>query len=198
MTAARDAELVDRVRRRLADGLDGVLRGETEGIVDDAVFARMRREVGAELQGAGPLDPLLATPGVTDVLVNGPREVWLDRGAGMERAPVTFHDDAAVRRLAQRLVTAAGGRLDDAQPYADAVLADGTRLHAVLPPLVARPTISLRVLARHRLGLTELIEHGSIPTAVADTVASAWCAETGPGPAAARLAELLARRRYPA
>jgi pilus assembly protein CpaF len=168
-----DPELVDRVRRRLAGeragaaDLDGVVRGETDGIVDDAVFARLRREVDAELHGAGPLDPLLATPGVTDVLVNGARDVWLDRGAGLERAAVAFRDDAAVRRLAQRLVTTAGGRLDDAQPYADAVLADGTRVHAMLPPLVPHPTLSLRVLARRRLGLNELIDRGAIAPAAA-------------------------------
>jgi pilus assembly protein CpaF len=106
-------------------------------------------------------------PGVTDVLVNGPREVWLDRGSGLEAAPVSFPDDATVRRLAQRLVAGSGGRLDDAMPYADAVLPEGTRVHAVLPPLVAHPTISLRVLARRPLGLPELVERG-LPTEVAE------------------------------
>ena len=165
-----DADLVDRVRRRLATApatLDDLVRDETGGIVDDTAFAALRRDVEAELRGAGPLEPLLAERGVTDVLVNGPRDVWFDRGAGLERAPVTFPDDSAVRRLAQRLVTGAGGRLDDALPYADAVLADGTRVHAVLPPLVAHPTISLRVLARRPLGLAELIERG-LPVEVAD------------------------------
>jgi pilus assembly protein CpaF len=170
-------ELVDRVRRRIAGGpaspadpadFDGLVRTETAGIVDDAVFARLRREVAAELHGAGPLEPLLAAPGVTDVLVNGPHDVWVDRGAGLERASVSLGDDAAVRRLAQRLVTGAGGRLDDALPYADAVLADGTRVHAVLPPLVARPTISFRVLARRPLGLAELVERGALSAPVAD------------------------------
>ena len=148
--------------------LDDVLRAETDGIVDDAVFASMRRDVDAELRGAGPLEPLLAASGVTDVLVNGPADVWLDRGAGLERAPVSFRDDAAVRRLAQRLVTSCGGRLDDAQPFADAVLPDGTRVHAVLPPLVDRPTISLRVLARRRLSLADLARAGALPGPTAD------------------------------
>jgi len=119
------------------------------------------------LRGAGPLEPLLAGRGVTDVLVNGPREVWLDRGAGLERASVSFPDDAAVRRLAQRLVAGSGGRLDDAMPYADAVLPDGTRVHAVLPPLVAHPTISLRVLARRPMGLADVIDRG-LPASAAD------------------------------
>ena len=84
-------------------GLDTVLRDESAAIVDDAVLAALRRDVEAELHGAGPLEPLLALPGVTDVLVNGPRDVWLDCGQGMQRAAVTFADEAAVRRLAQRL-----------------------------------------------------------------------------------------------
>ena len=76
--------------------------------------------------------------------MNGSDEVWIDRGRGLERADVRFPDDAAVRALAQRLAAGAGRRLDDACPFVDAGLPDGTRLHAVLPPLVAHPTLSLR------------------------------------------------------
>jgi pilus assembly protein CpaF len=110
------------------------------------------------VSGAGPLEPLLGLPGVSDVLVNGPREVWLDRGRGLERAAVTFPDDAAVRRLAQRLAAAAGRRLDDASPFVDAALPDGTRLHAVLSPITPSTTVSLRVLARRRFELRELVD----------------------------------------
>lgn len=162
--------LVERVRRRLAAGaadLDELVREEAAGISDEAVLADLRREVGAQLRGAGPLEPLLALSGVTDVLVNGPDAVWLDRGNGLERVAVGFPDAAAVRRLAQRLVGAAGARLDDAQPFADAVLPDGTRLHAALPPLVERPTLSLRVLARRRYGLDDLVAASALPAAIA-------------------------------
>ena len=169
------SELVERVRYRLAEaapgGLDDVVRAEATGIADDTVFARLRREVAAELHGAGPLEPLLELPGVTDVLVNGPGEVWLDRGGGMERAAVRFADEAAVRRLAHRLAAAAGRRLDDAQPFVDAVLPDGTRLHAVLPPLAAATTISLRVLARRPHDLRSLVAAGALPPPVAELLA---------------------------
>jgi pilus assembly protein CpaF len=123
-----------------------------------------------DLSGAGPLEPLLAAPGVTDVLVNGPDEVWVDRGGVLERADVRFADDAAVRRLAQRLATAAGRRLDDAAPFVDAVLSDGTRLHAVLPPVTKRTTLSLRVLARSRLGLADLVAGTGLARPVADVL----------------------------
>lgn len=171
-----DAALLDRVRHRLAAGdedVDTVLRAETSGtvgaagIVDDTVFDRLRRDVHAELHGAGPLEPLLAVPDVTDVVVNGPHDVWLDRGRGMERADVAFADDTAVRALAQRLAASAGRRLDDAMPYVDAVLADGTRLHAVLPPLAVATTISLRVLARRRHDLASLAGSGALAPAAA-------------------------------
>ena len=169
------SDLIQRVRQRLVSesvDLESVVRAESGGIVDDTVFAALRREVSAELTGAGPLEPVLALRGVTDVLVNAPDSVWLDRGNGMERAPVSFADDAAVRRLAQRLAAAAGRRLDDAMPYVDAALPDGTRLHAVLPPLCAWTTVSLRVLARERHDLAGLVHRSSMPQEVADVFAA--------------------------
>jgi len=165
------AELAERVRQRLvigADDLDGALRAEVAPIVDDTVFDRLRRDVRAELVGAGPLEPLLATAGVTDVLVNAPDSVWFDRGQGMEPAAVRFGGEAEVRRLAQRLAAGAGRRLDDAQPFVDAVLPDGTRLHAVLPPLATHTTVSLRVLARRPLDLGRLTELGTVPPRLAE------------------------------
>lgn len=170
-TDAATPDLVTRVRHRLVSGeldLGAVLAAEADGIADDVVLAGLRQDVIAELAGAGPLEPLLALPGVTDVLVNSPNEVWLDRGRGPERAPVCFPDDAAVRRLAQRLATAAGRRLDDAAPFVDAALPDGTRLHAVLPPLTSHTTLSLRVLAREPRQLDDLVRLGAMPTPVAD------------------------------
>ncbi|WP_300680817.1 TadA family conjugal transfer-associated ATPase [Nocardioides sp.] len=119
-----------------------------------AVYEELRRSV----VGAGPLEPLLREPGVTDVVVNGATQVCVDRGAGLEPAGVTFPDDGAVRRLAQRLAAGAGRRLDDASPYVDVRLADGTRFHAVLAP-VARPgtLISLRIPAARTLDLAESV-----------------------------------------
>ncbi|MGI3782938.1 MAG: ATPase, T2SS/T4P/T4SS family, partial [Janthinobacterium lividum] len=82
--------------------------------------------------GAGPLESLLAEPGVTDVVVNGAEQVFVDRGRGLERTSVRFSSESEVRRLAQRLAASVGRRLDDAVPFVDARLADGSRVHAVL------------------------------------------------------------------
>ncbi|MDQ1722477.1 MAG: pilus assembly protein CpaF [Pseudonocardiales bacterium] len=171
------SDLVDRVRQRLAAGSGRLDLGELAGqesalLLDSGGRSELSGLLAAELTGAGPLEELLAGPGVTDVLVNGPDQVWLDRGVGLERAPVRFDSDAAVRRLATRLAAQSGRRLDDATPFVDAVLPDGTRLHAILPPLVAHPTVSLRVLARRKLALPELIAVGAMSGEVAELLAA--------------------------
>jgi pilus assembly protein CpaF len=164
--------LLDRVRARLAlepgpptrAAVAALVREEAGGLLgDDDVLLAVRDAVD-ELSGAGPLEPLLREPGVTDVLVNGPEDVWVDRGAGLEPAPVRFPDDDAVRRLAVRLAASVGRRLDDAAPWADVGLADGTRLHAVLPPVSGSGTcLSLRVLRRTTHSLAELASFGTLP-----------------------------------
>jgi len=171
------SDLVDRVRQRLAHGAGPADLGELAGqesalLLDSGARSQLSGQLAAELTGAGPLEELLAEVGVTDVLVNAPDQVWLDRGAGLERAPVRFDSDAAVRRLAARLATQAGRRLDDAAPFVDAVLPDGTRLHAILPPLVAHPTLSLRVLARRSWALADLVAFAAMPSEVAELLAA--------------------------
>ena len=119
--------------------------------------------VRAELTGFGPLEPLLSDPETSDVLVNGPHQVWLDRGHGLERADVGFRDETAVRRLAQRLAASAGRRLDIARPTVDARLAGGVRLHVVLPPVAPEGTLlSLRVVRRRTFTLAELVDRGTV------------------------------------
>lgn len=162
--------LLERVRARLVAHqaeatparVMAALRAEGLVLGDDAVLdlvASLRQD----LIGAGPLEPLLRDRGVTDVLVNGPNEVWVDRGAGLVRADVRFASDADVRRLAQRLAAQAGRRLDEASPYVDARLPDGARLHCVLQPIATTSTlISLRVPRRVGFTLDDLVRAGSI------------------------------------
>lgn len=171
-----DLPILERVRRRLASeaadptpqSVAEALRAEQQ-LAGTATILALVDQLRSETRGAGVLDPLLALPGVTDVLVNGPGEVHIDCGRGLERTDVTFADEPSVRRLAQRLAAQAGRRLDDASPWVDARLADGTRLHAVLAPL-ARPgtLISLRVPARRTFTLEELRAAGSLTDAALD------------------------------
>jgi pilus assembly protein CpaF len=165
--AGEVGDLVERVRTRLAGAggeagvaeLAAAVRAEARGVVGDADVLAAVRALQREFVGAGPLEPLLRDPATSDVLVTAPDAVWVDRGAGLERTGVVFADEDAVRRLAQRLASAAGRRLDDASPYVDARLpGSGVRLHAVLPPVAADGTcVSLRVLrpARHDLDALE-------------------------------------------
>ncbi|AYY11749.1 TadA family conjugal transfer-associated ATPase [Actinobacteria bacterium YIM 96077] len=170
-----DDDLLERVRTSLAATNQSVTPGRVaaalraEGaVLGDAAVLEVTEALRAEITGAGVLEPLLRTPGVTDVLVNGPRDVWIDRGGGLERSTVRFRDEHAVRQLAQRLASTAGRRLDDAVPFVDARLPDGVRLHAVLPPVAPRGTlISLRVPASTSFGLDELVDLGSVQPAIA-------------------------------
>src|SRR6476660_6452513 len=171
--------LLDRVRARLAVDagapsevrVAALVREETAGLLGDDDVLRIVREAIDELAGAGPLEALLREPGITDVLVNGPEHVWIDRGGGLVRADVRFADDDAVRRLAVRLAGQAGRRLDDAAPWVDVGLPDGTRLHAVLPPVSGSGTcLSLRVLRRCSRSLADLTELGALPGASGDLV----------------------------
>ncbi|MFJ2606887.1 TadA family conjugal transfer-associated ATPase [Streptomyces sp. NPDC087425] len=133
-------------------------------VLGDAEVLGAAEQLRSELVGSGPLEPLLADPSVTDVLVSAPDRVWVDRGGGLELTAVAFPDAAAVRRLAQRLASVAGRRLDDARPWVDARLPDGTRLHAVLPPVaVDCACLALRVVRPKAFTLGELVAAGTVP-----------------------------------
>lgn len=186
MSSSSDVAL-SAVVARLREGLAGLGRpgpGELAEMVA-ATSAGLGRVLGqadvleaterisAELWGLGPLQPFLDLPGVTDVLVNGPAEIWVDRGAGLRQmpCPAALSSESAVRALATRLAASGGRRLDDAAPYADARLDGGIRLHAVIPPLAPGGTlISLRVLRQEPLPLPALVASGSIPPGWAEVL----------------------------
>jgi pilus assembly protein CpaF len=172
--------LVQRVQRRLVsagsvaadpDGLRRAVVGALgeEGIVLPAAsFVATVRAIGDELTGLGPLAPLLADPTVTDVLVNGPSDVWVERDGGIERAAVRFPSAAAVAALVQRVVAPLGLRVDEARPWVDARLPGGERFHAVLPPLAPDgPVVTIRTFARRRLDLHDLIERDTVDAVTA-------------------------------
>lgn len=177
-SALEHEELLERVRHRLAEVpgqlspavVAGAIRAEAGGVLGDTDLLGALRVLQTELSGAGPLEALLREPDTADVLVTAPDEVWVDRGAGLVRAAVRFADEAAVRRLAQRLALSAGRRLDEAQPWVDGRLPDagyggaGVRLHAVLPPVAADgTTLSLRVLRPATQGLDALVASRAVP-----------------------------------
>lgn len=164
--------LLDDVRRELpaVPGRDdltrlaSIVRSRTGPAGTEGVWDTVGR-LAVEVLGAGPLEDLLHEDGVTDVLVNGPGEVWVDRGRGVEPAGLTLSDETAIRALAVRLAASCGRRLDDANPYADARLPDGTRVHAVLPPISPQGTcLSLRIPPRRGFTLDRLVALGTVPS----------------------------------
>ena len=173
-------DVLARVQRRLADEpappsparLVDIIRDEAVVISDLDVLALMRK-LRDDTTGAGPLEPLLAADDVTDICVNGPSEVYVDRGRGLELAETTFDSEADVRALATRLALSCGRRLDDAQPYCDGHLTrdDGTllRFHAILAPTAQVGTcLSLRVLRTATASLADLVAGGSLDQERAD------------------------------
>ena len=172
--------VVNTVREQLiADDIEislpaivSILKQTPETLRGAADLVTVAREIYRELAGAGPLEPLLLRPGITDIVVNGPGEVLADTGSGLQPAGVHIASAAAARALAQRLAARAGRRLDDASPFVDGVFAarDGLRwrLHAVLEPLAVDGTcMSLRVLRPARTSFVHLEHSGSIPPAAA-------------------------------
>ncbi|WP_080793119.1 TadA family conjugal transfer-associated ATPase [Corynebacterium pacaense] len=170
-----DDRLVERVQRVVAGfgtaptaaEIARIVREEA-GVISDEQLVEVLRRLRSDSVGVGPLEPLLSLPGVTDVLVSGAGNVWIDRGSGLERMTVDLGPEVAVRRLATRLALSCGRRLDDAQPFADGRLFrdDGSvvRVHAILAPLSDSGTcISLRVLRQARLTLEDLVARGAVP-----------------------------------
>jgi pilus assembly protein CpaF len=174
-TATPAPDVVHDVRGRLlATGAPPTMPAVREALAslgrllgDDSVQTLVQI-LRSDLVGLGPLTALATDPGVTDILVNGVDEVWVDRGVGLERVDVRFVDTFGVGRLAQRLAAAAGRRLDQAVPFVDARLPDGVRLHAVLPPVSEQPLLSLRMPARRGFGLDDLVAAGSVSEQGAD------------------------------
>jgi pilus assembly protein CpaF len=174
------AGLVERVQRRLAArglpaaGPASLRAAVAEALRDEglqlppASLAATVRAISDELTGLGPLGPLLADPAVTDVLVNGPSDVWVERDGTIERTQVRFASAAAVAALVQRVVAPLGLRVDEARPWVDARLPGGERFHAVLPPLAPDgPVVTIRTFARRRLSLTDLIRRGALDATTA-------------------------------
>lgn len=114
-------------------------------------------EVTTHINGLGPLESLSRKAGVTDIVVNGPNDVWFDAGEGMQRTNIAWQSDDQLREYVTHLVGQLNRRIDDAQPYVDARLPSGIRLHAIIPPLAQNGTcLSLRIPQTRTLTLTDL------------------------------------------
>jgi pilus assembly protein CpaF len=124
--------------------------------------ARLVRFAQAELLGLGPLEPLLADETVTEIMVNGPAAIWVERNGKIERSAASFLNDDHVRRIIDRIISPLGRRCDETTPMVDARLPDGSRLNAVIPPLCLNgPTLTIRKFFKKPLGPADLITRGA-------------------------------------
>jgi pilus assembly protein CpaF len=121
-----------------------------------------------DMLGLGPLEPLLADERVTDIMVNGPAQVYVERGGKLELTPTTFRDNSHVMQVATRIVAAIGRRIDEATPLVDARLEDGSRVNIIVPPLALDgPTISIRKFAKRTIDLDAIARSGGCSPAMA-------------------------------
>ncbi len=139
-------------------------RTEREELVDDILD---------ELFGLGPLEPLLQDEDVTDILVNGPKNVFVERFGILEKVRTEFKDERHLMRIIQKIVSAVGRRVDESSPFVDARLADGSRFNAIVAPLaIDGSLVSIRKFAKKKIGIERLVELGSMPQAMAEVLSA--------------------------
>ena len=130
---------------------------------------RIARELSDDILGHGPIERLLADDTITEIMVNGPFEVWIERQGKLYETSVRFNDDSHLRRIISRMVALVGRRVDEARPMVDARLPDGSRVHAVLPPLsLSGPLLTIRKFPKRRLNADDLVRLGTLTPETAD------------------------------
>jgi len=138
---------------------------ELDALVDDIVD---------EMVGLGPLEPLLKDPDVADILINGHRSCFIERGGKLTQVQIPFKDEAHLVRIINKIVAAVGRRVDESQPMVDARMSDGSRFNAAIRPIaVDGPLVSIRKFAKHKLGLHQLVEFGALTQNMAEVLAAA-------------------------
>ena len=152
----------EEVRREVGQILEGLVIGESTPM-NLQERERLAQEVLDEVFGLGPLEPLLADPTVSDILVNTHKHVYVERKGMLEQTTVQFRDDAHLTGIIDRIVSAIGRRVDESSPMVDARLADGSRVNAIIPPLaVDGPCLSIRRFGRDRLTADQLLKNNSL------------------------------------
>jgi len=160
-------ELAKRVREIVVEELN---RDETPLSPDDR--AALEQQIAADILGYGPLEPFLNDTSITEVMVNGSDQIYVERRGKIEETQASFLDDAHLLRIIDRIVSQVGRRIDEASPMVDARLPDGSRVNAIIPPLSLRgPSLTIRKFARDALTLENLIGLGSITEHTADFLA---------------------------
>jgi pilus assembly protein CpaF len=168
MSGVNDYELRQELRR----GVEQLCQGRGE-LMNQEERERLADEIIDETLGLGPIDPLLRDPTITDILINGPRAIYVERRGRLERTSVTFHDDQHVLEIVQRIASRVGRRLDESSPMVDARLADGSRVNAVIRPLALEGAlVSIRRFSSRPLLAGDLIARKSVTAEMIEFLAA--------------------------
>ena len=162
-----DITKTDDVRKTIQDLFEQILTEENI-VLSRPERARLFEQIAAEILGLGPLQPLLEDDTITEIMVNGAKNIYVERKGKVHRVPVTFENDDHVLRIIDRIVAPLGRRIDESSPYVDARLADGSRVNAVISPIsLVGPVLTIRKFSKNPITVDQLIQFGSItPEAV--------------------------------
>ena len=157
-----DITRTDEVRKTIQDLFEQIL-AEENIVLSRPERARLFEQIAAEILGFGPLQPLLEDETITEIMVNGAKNLYIERKGKIHRVPVTFENNDHVMRIIDRIVAPLGRRIDESSPYVDARLPDGSRVNAVIPPLsLVGPVLTIRKFARNPITVDQLIQFGSV------------------------------------
>jgi pilus assembly protein CpaF len=157
-----DVTAVTEVRQTILELFEQVLAEEST-VLSRPEKHRLFEQIVAEIIGFGPLQPLLEDETITEVMVNGAKNIYIERAGKIHRVPTTFESDDHVLRIMERIVAPLGRRIDESSPYVDARLPDGSRVNAVIPPIsLVGPTLTIRKFAKNPITLEQLIQFGTI------------------------------------
>jgi pilus assembly protein CpaF len=157
-----DISRTDEVRRTIQNLFEQIL-AEENIVLSRPERARLFEQITAEILGLGPLQPLLEDETITEIMVNGAKNVYVERKGKLHRVPVTFESNEHVMRIIDRIVAPLGRRIDESSPYVDARLTDGSRVNAIIPPIsLVGPVLTIRKFSRNPITIEQLIQFGSI------------------------------------
>jgi len=157
-----DISRVMEVRSTIQDLFEQVL-AEENIVLSRPERQRLFEQISAEILGYGPLQPLLEDETITEVMVNGAKNIYVERAGKITRIPVAFESDEHVMRIIDRIVAPLGRRIDESSPYVDARLPDGSRVNAIIPPIsLVGPVLTVRKFAKNPITLEQLIEFGTV------------------------------------
>jgi pilus assembly protein CpaF len=162
MDPSMDITKVNEVRNTILELFEQVLVEENI-VLSRQERSRLFEQITAEILGFGPLQPLLEEETITEIMVNGAKNIYVERLGKIHRIPVSFESDEHVMRIIDRIVSPLGRRIDESSPYVDARLPDGSRVNAVIPPIsLVGPVLTIRIFAKSPITVDQLIEFGTL------------------------------------